>query len=49
MADETLVMKSGKVVESGPTEGIFENPQQEYTRELISAAFEIKTLSGSQS
>lgn len=45
MADETLVMKSGKVVESGPTEAIFEQPQQEYTRELISAAFQIKTLS----
>lgn len=48
MADETLVMKSGKVVESGPTEAIFENPQQEYTRELISAAFQIKTLSSSE-
>ena len=47
MADETLVMKSGKIVESGPTAAIFDSPQQEYTRELISAAFEIKTLSSS--
>ena len=44
MADELLVMKGGKVVESGPTESIFNNPQQAYTRKLISAAFEIRTL-----
>ena len=43
MADEILVMKSGKVVESGATEGIFENPQQPYTRQLISAAYEMRT------
>ena len=43
MADEILVMKSGKVVESGVTEGIFENPQQPYTRQLISAAYEMRT------
>jgi len=47
MSDEMLVMKLGKVVESGPTERIFESPRQEYTRELISAAFEIKSLSSS--
>jgi len=44
MADELMVMKGGKVVESGPTEAIFENPQQAYTRRLISAAFEMRTL-----
>lgn len=49
MADEILVMKAGKVVESGPTEGIFEHPREAYTRELISAAFEIKTLSTTES
>lgn len=47
MADEIMVMKSGKVIESGRTEQIFENPQQNYTRQLISAAFEIRTLEGS--
>jgi len=43
MADEILVMKAGKVVESGSTEGIFENPRQPYTRQLISAAYEMRT------
>ena len=38
MADEVLVMKDGKVVESGPTRQIFEAPRQAYTRALIAAA-----------
>lgn len=32
-----LVMKDGQVVEEGDCEKIFENPQSEYTRELIAA------------
>ncbi|MBW2622400.1 MAG: ABC transporter ATP-binding protein [Deltaproteobacteria bacterium] len=35
-----VVMREGKVVESGQPEQIFESPRTEYTRELISAAFE---------
>jgi ABC-type microcin C transport system duplicated ATPase subunit YejF len=38
MADEIMVMKDGRVVERGPTEAIFEAPQQDYTRRLIAAA-----------
>jgi microcin C transport system ATP-binding protein len=38
-----LVMKSGKVVEQGATEQIFENPREEYTRSLMVAAFEMKS------
>jgi oligopeptide transport system ATP-binding protein len=38
MADWILVMKSGSVVESGPTESIFSDPQSTYTRELMAAA-----------
>ncbi len=38
MADEILVMRSGKVVERGSTEEIFERPAEAYTRELIRAA-----------
>jgi oligopeptide transport system ATP-binding protein len=38
MADEILVMKNGKIVERGPTEAIFEQPMEEYTRSLIQAA-----------
>jgi ABC-type microcin C transport system duplicated ATPase subunit YejF len=38
MADEIVVMKSGKVVERGPTTEIFERPTRDYTRALIRAA-----------
>jgi len=38
MADEILVMKTGKVVERGATKAIFEQPREEYTRSLIQAA-----------
>ena len=38
MSDEIMVMKDGRVVERGPTEAIFEAPQQAYTQRLIAAA-----------
>ena len=38
LADEVLVMKDGKVVESGPTAEIFAAPQTQYTRNLLAAA-----------
>jgi peptide/nickel transport system ATP-binding protein len=38
VADETVVMKDGKVVETGPTHRIFDNPSHEYTRLLLAAA-----------
>ena len=40
MADEVMVMKDGKVVEQGPTEAIFADPQELYTKALMAAAFE---------
>ena len=39
MSDTVMVMKSGKVVEAGTAAQIFEDPREEYTKELISAAF----------
>ncbi|MDO5746561.1 MAG: ABC transporter ATP-binding protein [Actinomycetaceae bacterium] len=36
-ADDIVVMEHGKVVEQGPADDIFDNPQQAYTRELIEA------------
>jgi ABC-type microcin C transport system duplicated ATPase subunit YejF len=39
LSDEIMVMKSGKVVERGTAEEIFDRPQEEYTRDLIAAAF----------
>jgi oligopeptide transport system ATP-binding protein len=39
MSDEIIVMKDGFAVESGPTRQIYEAPRQDYTRNLIAAAF----------
>ena len=37
MADDILVMKDGKVVESGSADAIFNRPSHPYTQELLSA------------
>lgn len=37
LCDRILIMKSGKIIESGKTEEIFENPAEPYTRQLVSA------------
>lgn len=37
MADDVVVMQSGRVVESGKTDEIFESPKMDYTRDLIDA------------
>jgi len=39
LADRILVMRSGRIVEQGPTDRIIEKPQQDYTRQLMLAAF----------
>jgi len=40
LANDVIVMQGGKVVESGSAEQIFAAPQSEYTRALMSAAFD---------
>ncbi|SMB82618.1 ABC transporter related [Hymenobacter roseosalivarius DSM 11622] len=37
MSDRLLVMNKGQIVESGPAADVYANPQQEYTRTLLSA------------
>lgn len=37
-SDETFVMLEGKVVESGPSADVIDNPQHEYTQRLLAAA-----------
>lgn len=37
IADEVCVMQKGKVVETGTTDEVFTNPQQDYTRALLAA------------
>ncbi len=43
MAHDLIVMKNGKVVESGAAKDIFDNPQEEYTKALLAAALDLKT------
>ncbi|MGE0279553.1 MAG: ABC transporter ATP-binding protein [Rhizobiaceae bacterium] len=43
LANDVIVMRNGKIVEYGPAKQIFESPQDDYTRALISAAFRIET------
>lgn len=42
-AHAIYVMKDGKIVESGENQAIFEQAQQPYTKDLLSAAFDFKT------
>jgi microcin C transport system ATP-binding protein len=42
LAHDIMVMKDGKVVESGPAAAIFTAPQTAYTRALMAAAFDIE-------
>jgi ABC-type oligopeptide transport system ATPase subunit len=37
LADDVAVMQKGRIVETGPIEQIFDAPQQDYTRKLLSA------------
>lgn len=37
VADQISVMRNGEIVESGPTQEVFENPIHEYTRDLLGA------------
>ena len=40
MSHRIVVMQGGQIVEQGATKEVFAQPRQEYTRELINAAFE---------
>ncbi|MCR5425163.1 MAG: ABC transporter ATP-binding protein [Bacteroidales bacterium] len=37
LSDRIMVMRQGRIVESGPADELYRNPQQEYTRMLIDA------------
>jgi len=42
LAHDVMVMQKGRVVEQGPADQIFDNPQQAYTQALMNAAFNIE-------
>ncbi len=44
LCNDIIVMRNGKVVESGSSEEIFANPKQDYTRALLAAAFDLKVI-----
>jgi len=44
LADDVIVLHAGKVVEQGPADAIFDNPQDPYTKALMAAAFEMKAV-----
>ena len=43
LANEVIVMRLGKVVEKGPSRQIFQDPQEDYTKALMAAAFDMET------
>ncbi|MBO0131361.1 ABC transporter ATP-binding protein [Agrobacterium burrii] len=44
LANDLIVMRHGKVVESGAAAEIFASPQQDYTKALLAAAFNIEAV-----
>ncbi|MEH6544831.1 MAG: ABC transporter ATP-binding protein [Sneathiella sp.] len=43
LADSVIVMRHGKIVEQGHSQQIFDNPQTDYTKALMKAAFDLET------
>jgi microcin C transport system ATP-binding protein len=41
LANEMIVMREGRVVERGSADQVFSRPQDDYTRVLLAAAFDI--------
>ena len=44
LSSYVMVMRNGRVVEEGPSEQIFTNPREEYTKALLAAAFRIEAV-----
>ncbi|MDJ0934863.1 MAG: ABC transporter ATP-binding protein [Kiloniellales bacterium] len=44
LADEVIVLRNGQVMEHGPAQKIFENPDHSYTQALMKAAFELEAV-----
>jgi peptide/nickel transport system ATP-binding protein len=38
LADRTLVLSKGRIIEAGPTDTVLRHPEQTYTRQLLAAA-----------
>jgi len=44
LSNYVVVLKSGKVVEEGPSDDIFNNPKAPYTKALLAAAFDLAVV-----
>ena len=44
MSHHVVVMKNGKVVETGPAAAIFDSPKEDYTKALLAAALNIEVV-----
>ena len=42
LCNDIIVMRNGRVVEEGPASRIFEKPEQDYTKALLAAAFNLE-------
>ncbi len=45
MCDHTIVLRDGRIVEQGESRALFDNPQTDYTRELVEAVPHIEAAS----
>jgi peptide/nickel transport system ATP-binding protein len=43
MCDRTIVLRNGHIVEQGESRALFDDPQTDYTRELVDAVPHIET------
>jgi peptide/nickel transport system ATP-binding protein len=43
IADEAIILRQGRIVESGTTSAVFESPQNEYTKALLAAVPQLHT------
>jgi len=46
LAHRIVVLRAGKIVEQGETEALIGDPQQDYTRSLMAAAFSLSEVAG---
>jgi microcin C transport system ATP-binding protein len=44
LATDMVVLRRGRIVEQGSADAIFDNPQSDYTKALMAAAFEIEAV-----
>ncbi|SFT80547.1 microcin C transport system ATP-binding protein [Pseudovibrio denitrificans] len=46
LANDVVVMQHGKVMEAGTSDEVFDNPQTDYTKALMAAAFRMEAIEG---